>query len=43
MSLNDLLTPFGKELEKAVQTRTELKENVKQESITRGLKKILSD
>ena len=42
MSLNDLLTPFGKELEKAVQTRTELKENV-MSSISRGLKKILSD
>ena len=39
MSLNELLTPFGKQLEKAVQTRTELKEYVKKESISRGLKK----
>ena len=31
MPMNELLTPFGKDLEKAVRTRTELKDNLNEE------------
>ena len=39
MPMNELLTPFGKDLEKAVRTRTELKDNLNEEQALFALKK----